>query len=42
MQALKAVAKHSLEMAEKIAEIGGLSAFLICAENVDVLVCCKI
>lgn len=38
MQALKGIAKHSLETAKQIVDCGGLSAFLICLEDPDVMV----
>lgn len=38
MQALKGMAKHSAVMAARIVDCGGLSAFLICLEDSDVLV----
>lgn len=39
MQSLKGIAKHSLELAAHIVESGGLSAFLICLEDNDAMVC---
>lgn len=38
LQSLKSIAKHTPELANQIVQCGGLSAFLICLEEQDVMV----
>lgn len=38
LQSLKSMAKHTPELANQIVQCGGLSAFLVCLEEQDVMV----
>lgn len=42
LQSLKSMAKHTPELANQIVQCGGLSAFLVCLEEQDVMVSNKL